>query len=364
MAISEYSWLVTNLLTGAIIDEVELQSFGWKELYNRPGSASATARLDERSVTRTNFDAWRNGLWLRQGDQIIWGGYIGAVSPIAGTRALNVPIYGFMEYPRHRFIRSGLGMSNATTSGSAIKWTNKDIFLIAKDLIDHVQAFATGDIGINVIYDALSGVITSATYYAYEYKFAGVAFEQLSDNIAGFDWRYTFDWDGDIPRCNVLLSKIPQGRRTQFVLEYDHEPGKKNILQFDPQASDPPVNGVGAVGAGEGDTMLRSYVSDLGTGYPLFEGMISYKDVTLKSTLDNHAYKHLERNKQPLGIINANIDSRLEPHHGEFIVGDEMLVRVRDNWLDYSTYYRVFEKSMTLTKEHDLEISLGLEFVG
>lgn len=366
MSLSEYTFLVTKLLTGEIIDEVELQSFNWKELYNRPGSAGATVRIDDRTATRTNFASWQNGLWVRQGDTILWGGFMGAVSPVSGTRVLNVPLFGFEEYFRSRLLRSNQGMAYATISYSDIKWADVDIFRVAKDLIDHAQSFPTGNLGVNVVFNGgvLSGTLITQTYHSYEFKPVGVAFEQLADNIQGFDWRYTYDWNGTKPRCNILLSTIPQGRRTNFVLEYDSNPGNTNIQSFDPQAAAPPVNGVAAVGAGEGDSMLRTYVADLGTGYPLFEGTISYKDVTIQSTLDNHANKHLARNKTPLDVLNINLDQNLEPKHNEFICGDELLVRIDDNWLQYDAYYRVFSKEMYLSKEHDLTTKIGLELVG
>jgi hypothetical protein len=363
MALEEYTFLVTQLLTGNVIDEVELQSFHWNELYNRPGSAQATARVDDRTATRTNYASWQNGLWIRQGDEILWGGYMGSVSPISGTRALQIPVFGFEEYFRTRFLRSIQGMTNANVSYSGIQWTNKDIFLIAKDMITHAQSFATGDLGVVVDYGALSGTITSQTYYAYEFKPVGVAFEQLADNIAGFDWRYRFDWSGSKPRCTIWLSPVPQGRRTQFVLELDHNPGKTNLQSLDSESSTPPVNGVAAAGSGEGDAMLKSYVSDLGTGYPLFEGMVSYKDVTQQATLDNHAYKHLARNKVPQANLTVSIASDGEPKHNEFICGDELFVKVDDGWNQYAAYYRVSSKEMLLSKTHDMELKVGLSVV-
>jgi len=363
MALEEYTFLVTKLLTGDIIDEVELQSFHWNELYNRPGSAQATARIDDRTATRTNYASWQNGLWIRQGDEILWGGYMGSVSPISGTRALQIPVYGFEEYYRTRFLRSIQGMINANVSYSGIQWVNKDVILIAEDMIKHANSFTTGDIGVAVNHSALSGNVTSQTYFAYEFKPVGVAFEQLADNIAGFDWRYKFDWNGIKPRCTIWLSPIPQGRRTSFVLEYDHNPGKTNIAAFDSESGSPPVNGVAAAGSGEGDLMLKSYVSDLGTGYPLYEGMISYKDVTLKATLDNHAYKHLARNKIPLANLNVTLNSDGEPKHNEFIAGDQLLVKVDDGWNQYNAFYRVYAKEMLLSKEHDMELRVGLEVV-
>ena len=363
MPIGEYTFLVTKLLTGDIIDEVELQSFHWNELYNRPGSAQATARIDDRTATRTNYASWQNGLWVRQGDQILWGGYMGAVSPISGTRALQVPVFGFEEYFRTRFIRSIQGMANATSKFSAITWTNKDVMLVAKDMIDHAQSFATGNLGVAVSWGALSGNLITQTYFSYEYKPVGVAFEQLADNIAGFDWQYVFDWNGIKPRCTIVLSKIPQGRRTAYVIEYDGNPGKTNIISFDSESGDPPVNGVAAAGSGEGDAMIKAYVSDLGTGYPLFEGMVSYKDVTVQATLNDHAYKHLAINKVPRQNLNVSIASDGEPKHNEFIVGDQLLVKVDDGWNQYNAYYRCFAKEMLLSKTHDMELKLGLELV-
>lgn len=363
--LTDITFLSTNLLTGAVIDEVELQSFNWNELYNRPGSGRATVRIDDPSATPTNFDSWRNGLWILAGGQPIWGGYMGPVSPVSGSRVLSVPVYGFMEYPRHRLIRNTQGMTHASLTYSGIKWEDVDVFDVAEDLIAHIQSFATGDIGIVVNPDALSsGNLITQTYFSYEFKPAGTAFEQLADNIGGFDWRYRFDLNGNEPRCNVILSTIPQGRRTGFRLEYDHKPGNKNILVFDENARTMPVNGVAAAGSGEGDSMVRTYVSDLGTGYPLFEGMISYKDVTSLTTLSNHANKHLTRNKVPLANVTVTLDQNLEPAFTEYICGDEMLVVVDDNWLSYEEFYRVTEKNMTLSKEHDIIVKIGLELVG
>jgi hypothetical protein len=364
MAGPAYTFLVTKLLTGEIIDEVELQSFHWNELYNRPGAGAGTIRIDDRTATRQNFASWENGLWVRQGDQIVWGGFMGSVAPVSGTRVLNVPVRGFEEYFRTRFLHSIQGMSHATLSKSVIKWTNKDVFLIVEDMFAHAQSFPSGNIGIEIEYDDLSGNITTVSYNSFEYKPIGVAFEQLADNINGFDWRYTFGWNGTKPQCKIRLSPVPQGRRTQFVLEYDHKPGAKNIMSFDAEAEEVPANGVAAVGAGDGAAMLRTYVADLNTGMPLYESMISYKDVTRIETLTNHANKHLVRNKVPVHQVTVTVDPNLEPSFTEFICGDEMLLRVDDGWQQYNDYYRVFEKSMRLSKEQDLELKLSLEKVG
>jgi hypothetical protein len=40
------------------------------------------------------------------------------------------------------------------------------------------------------------------------------------------------------------------------------------------------------------------------------------------------------------------------------------LLRVDDGWQQYNDYNRVFEKSMRLSKEQDLELKLSLEKVG
>jgi hypothetical protein len=361
--LSDLKYIVTNLTTQEVVDEVEVASFNFTELYNRPGSGQATVRLDSPSCTRDNFASWQRGLWLVSGSQVIWGGFMGQIGPQQGSRVIRVPVYGFMKYFDHRFIRSVQGMAGAQQFGSEVRWLNVDKFIVAKDLIDHAQSFPNGNLGIDVIWDALSGDTISHSYYAYEYKPVGEAFAQLQDNIHGWNWRYTYDYDGNKPHCNIVL--LPLGtRRTNFRFEYDHLPGNKNINGVDADGESMPIAGVGAVGAGDGDAMVTAYVADPNMGFPLYEALTSHKDVLNIDTLSGHAYKYLEKYKAILSDITVTVDHNLPPYFTEYVVGDEVEVQIDDGWLDYNNWYRIYQKTIAVTREDDFNVQLGLEATG
>lgn len=353
---SPYSFLVTNLLTGEIVNEVEMQAFHWNERFNRPGSGSGTARID--TASRTDFDAWRNGFWVRQGDEIVYGGFLGGVAPVSGTRVINVPVRGFMEYFRYRLLRNWGGMSYAELLSGQMRWVNKDIFLIARDMIEHAKHSPNGDIGVDVVWDALSSTTTTLTYYGYEHKFVGTAFEQLADNVKGFNWRYKYSWVDSKPHCDILLTPLGRHRRTEFRLEYDHNPGHKNIQSFDQGSGDPPVNGVAAVGQGSGVSALRVYVGNTNTGYPTYEDLISYKDVSRRETLEGHARKH--QRTIPRQNVVIRLDPNMEPRHTELAMGDQVYVKANDGWVECDGWYYVISKEMLFTKEMDLEFKVEL----
>src|SRR5262245_9014637 len=176
-SVGEFTFLVTGLLSGKVIDEVDLQSMNWTEVLNRPGSGAATARIEADSTTEDNFLSWGNALWCLQGDEVLWGGIIGGVQPRADTRVLNIPVHGFMEYYRTQPIQTTVAPTNAIVfppstqwewgisygghpHKSAVEFQQIDQFRIFEDLIKHVsKRDPLSNIKPIVSYDALSGVL-------------------------------------------------------------------------------------------------------------------------------------------------------------------------------------------------------------
>ena len=220
---NEYQFYTTDILTGEIRDQVELSTFHWQDIYRRPGSATATARLEAPTTTIQNFDPWRTGLWAVKGGQIRWGGLIGACQPRAGSRVIQIPTQGFLEYFRTRQLRSAQGMTYGTLENyTDITWEDVDQFRIVKDLIDHAQSFPNGNINFGVNWASLSGQEVNLTYRTFNIKYVGVAIEQLADRLNGFDFRTRFFWDGDEPRAELYLA-TKQGRRTNWLFAFETE---------------------------------------------------------------------------------------------------------------------------------------------
>lgn len=210
--LDEYTFLVSNLLTGEIISVVELSSFYWEEIYNRPGAGLATARFELPTTTQENFKDWSNALWAIKDGVIQWGGIIGKVQRRGATRVISIPIIGFFEYFRNRILRDATGMNYGTLEKiSDITWRNVDQFHIVEDLIAHVQDpfFKDGNINVGVTWDNLSGNLTTMIYRTFTTKFVGPIITTLSGRLDGFDFKQVYRFEGDQPRCDFKLINPP-----------------------------------------------------------------------------------------------------------------------------------------------------------
>lgn len=222
--LDEYTFLVTDLLTGDILDVVELGSFYWEEIYNRPGAGLATARFDLPTTTPENFKDWSNALWAVKDGVIQWGGIIGKVQRRGGTRVISVPVHGFFEYFRNRFLRDDTGMTfGNVVRVSDIEWRNVDQFHVFKDMIDHAQSFTDGDIGIGVEWDALSGQPVTMIYRKFTVKEIGAALTTLSARLNGFDFRQVYRFEDGKPRCNFKLTSPPHSTTRDVTLLFQTE---------------------------------------------------------------------------------------------------------------------------------------------
>lgn len=358
------TFLVTDLITGNVLDEVEISSFNWNELLNRSSAGAATARIDHPKTTRTNFNSWSNGLWCVIDGDIYFGGAMGAIAPRSGTRVLNVPVNGFLEYYKSRFIRSKAGMAytSAVSDPSSIYWSGVDVYRVIEDILNHANSFTRGDVGLDVTYSALSGLLYTGGYYSYEFKPVATAIEQLCDYSTGAWFDYQYYWNGNNPGVRLLLRprvSVVQDTRLEF---RGGQNTPYNVVSVDTDAPPIPYNGVAGVGAGEGQNMLTAYAADLNTGAPLYEEMVSYKDVSVQATLSAHVAGRLARTKNKRSNLKVSIDWNKSPRPNECRVGDTFRADIVDgSWIDYRSIYYLYEKQMTFTESGDLDFKMSLE---
>ncbi len=223
--IGQYNFVVTSLLTGNVIDTVELSSFYWDEIKNAPGSGLATARLDVRSTDLETFKDWHHALWAIKNGTIQFGGIIGKTQIRGGTRVLNIPVHGFLDYYESRTLQGFAGMSNATIENNTdITWNQVDMFEIANDFFAHAHSFDDGDIGIDLEWDNLSGILISMKYSTVSRKRIATAFRELANRVLGFTFYqvYSFDGNGN-PTCNIKLEYPAENNVSSEVLLYQPE---------------------------------------------------------------------------------------------------------------------------------------------
>jgi hypothetical protein len=119
------------------------------------------------------------------------------------------------------------------------------------------------------------------------------------------------------------------------------------------------------LGAGEGDEMITAHAdkSDM-SGYPLLEENFSYKSVTDKTTLQQHANSEIKRVQTPIEILDVTIraNDSSAPTIGDFEVGDWAKFTFAD-WFfqpSYSQFMRIVEYNVSVDNQGLEEIDFTL----
>lgn len=321
---AKYRFLVADLLTNTIREELPLSDVSFRKVLNRPGAFAASIPLRHPKATRANLDPGKTSIYVERDGVILWGGILWTVKS-SGTEKIVIGGEGFWSYFRKRLIR-------VTKTYAA-----QDQLFIARDLMNYAQGITNGNIGVTVGSET-SGVNRDRTYYHYERKPIGESIEQLSAVDGGFDFAIDCAWSGSSITKTFVLSYPRRGRTTQITLDL-----ATNVegLEWEIDATKQ-ANSVDALGAGNGDSMLISTASDPGTGYPLYEDAVSYKDVTVQATLNKWASSWLAQERTPVETL-PTIMARdtAEAAIGSFIEGDVLNVVASDGFVSINGQYRV-----------------------
>lgn len=323
-----YRYLVADLLTGTIKEEMPFSAVKFSHVLNRPGGFSANIGLRHSKATRTNLDPARTVIHVERDGVIVWSGILWTAKANVENATVDVGGEGWWSYFRRRKIR-------ATKVYAAT-----DQLAIVQDLVNYAQAQSGGNIGI-VVGTEVSGVTRDRTYYHFERKNLGEAVEQLAAVAGGFDFAIEAVWVSGAVVKTLNLSYPRRGRITPLVFELGTNiEGLSQEVDATRQA-----NLIDAIGAGDGDAMLIATAADTSqlAAYPLLEDVTSYKDVTVAATLQLHAASDLAVAKKPvmriptLLAVQANPDAGL----GTYITGDSVQVRGSDGWLAVNERVRI-----------------------
>jgi hypothetical protein len=377
--LDRYTFLVTSLLTGDILDEVDLSAFNFTETINRPGSGQAFARIDSPSTTETNFLPWGNALWALKGDQVIFAGFMGQAQPRSGTKVIQIPLHGFMEYYRTQII-SAVGR-NLWANGQqlpgepghphlgGVRFDQVEQFEIFQDLVLHVgRRDQLANLRPFVTWDEPSGVLRDDTWWNYEYKFVGIAVEQLADRINGFLWHQIYSVQGNRLRFGFKLRYPTDGLKRNILLEFDSSPEQTNVWEYTQDSPSRPANSVIALGEGEGPDAIVARVDSKAhpfgaftRGLPRYYAVRQHSDVKRVPTLQAHADKYHARHFIPIQHIDVEMVPGSDPYYLNFNLGDRFPVRIEDEAYITEDEYRVTSRKVVLTKEGDELVTFGLE---
>lgn len=208
-----------------------------------------------------------------------------------------------------------------------IRWTTRysqvDQFQIVRSLVERAQQSTGGDLGI-VVDPGSSGRLRDREYAAWDDKPLGEAIEQLSEVIDGFDFRLDTIRVGDGYERRLRLF-YPRAGRDAASTGHVWTWGSNAVAMEWPVNGERTANAIAALGAGEEAAMLRTVVTDtsvLAEGYPLLEGSLSLKDVSVRSTLEGHARAELANRARPISLPTATVLTDAAPTLGSYVPGD------------------------------------------
>jgi hypothetical protein len=352
-------YLVADLLTGTVRDEVPFSSFGYDDVLNRPGGWTATLPIRHPKARRSLLEPGAVAVWVVDGDSVLNAGILwelGATIDENGGELVSLGGQGLLSAYREgrRTIRSRLGMTHAFGPlPSDVRWDDAtDPFEVVEDLFGHTAAIAgAADLGIPIVRrgpgvsgytgTTIDGTIELTTD---ERRSIYELLEELADVDGGIDFGLVYRWAGNnLLAADLELYWPSRGRVTGHVFE-----AGKNITILDWQVSASELaNFVNGIGAGEGDSMLRVGALDgtnlypAGLGYPLLESSVDAKQVTDSTILTDLAVGELKRTKTPRNTLKVELIDTEDVPLGSFVPGDFITVAATEGIYELDGLWRV-----------------------
>lgn len=350
---AKYTYILADLMSGTLKEEVPLRSVTWGHDRNRAGALSASIDRRHPKATRGNFDPSRTALYLLR--QVpgsvpvcVWGGIIWTVR--SNGDGLNIGANTFWSYFNRRYLRK-------TFDYTAVP---KDPAAIAREFLDYAQSASLnpgGDIGVLNTGTTLTGGTVARIWNGFEMKNLGAAIEALTDNALSFDFDITVSYDSSTNTFtkNFEIWAPQRGRHTGIVWEIGQhcELGEYG-LDGTKQA-----NACNGIGAGDGNDMLLVTASDPNqlasstntTGYPLLEDTTIYKDISQGTHLRQVLEARLAQRSFPMAMPNVFLRDVPDSGVGSFVTGDYITLRGGDGFTTFDREFRIDNYEVGVTDE-------------
>lgn len=340
---ARYVYVVADLLTGTVRDEIPFSGVTYGHVLNAPGGFTGSLPSRHPKCTLDNLAPGKTALYvLREGGNAVncvWGGIVWTARKAEGFGGdVQFGAEGFWSYARRRKLK--VDLSYAAT----------DQATIARALITYMNGVhPSGNIGI-VNGAQTTSVLRERNYFGYDRQFIGDLVEALSAVENGFDFSIDVTFDGVSTFTKTFNIYYPyRGRVTGLTWEIgvhcDYNGWGMDATQM--------ANSVDAIGAGEGATMIIANASDPGTGYPLLEMDAAHKTVIEQTTLTSHAQDLLAARRLPSTMPDVNLRPTQDTSFGAFQVGDVVTLRGNDGFAAIDGGYRIMNYEVAVSDEGD-----------
>ena len=318
-----YTFLATDLRSGAVLAELPLVNVSLVRQLNGAGTFKAQLPLGDPNVAKIDPDGStlpnRTVVWVDRDGTLLGAGIIWTRKFTSDGGAFDLGGTGHFGYFARRRILD------------LLTFAATDQLAIAQSIFNYAQAAAGGYVGVNVGYET-SGRLRDRTYNSWDVRIVSEVIQELSQVIDGFDFAIDTSYVAGVPTATLNLSYPRRGRTasmTGWVFEY---PG--NIQTYDwPEDGSKTANTVITQGSGMGAYTVSATASQPGqidAGYPLLEDAVPYKQEPNLDVLAQYANAALNALAAPITLPTLVVRPDLDPVVGSYVEGDDIRVRITD----------------------------------
>jgi len=321
--------LACDLRSNSVLAELPLKGGTFGSKLNGFGAFSGDIPRGDPSLDQLDLIGasvpGRTALYVDRDGVLIWGGIIWTRNFRKSQARVSLGGNEFFSYFHDK-------QEIRTTK----VYNSADQLFIARDLINYAQGKTGGNIGV-IVGSETSGVYVDYTWYPWDAKKLGQAIADQASHDNGYDFAIDVAYDSAlVPRKYLRLSYPRRGRRfTQTALLFEF-PG--NIEDYDyPEDGTRMANSVLAQGQGSQENQLSSVAVDtskVDAGYPLLEEVRLYTSNFIPASLNRHAAADLKAFAKPVLTPQLTVRADMDPVLGSYICGDEIRVRITDEWFN------------------------------
>ncbi|HZN17200.1 MAG TPA: hypothetical protein VFB84_03270 [Micromonosporaceae bacterium] len=330
MAAATYTYLVADLRTGAVLDELPLTGVSFDKRLNDTGSLRGQLRVDDPGIRtrepRLLTEPGRTAIYVDRDGDLLWGGIIWTSRYQAASSTLEIGAADFLSYLEHRRV-----LSYPVTDTGTVSFTNTDQLEIATALVALAQSHPGGDLGVTARGAPPSGVSRSVSYAAGELKLVADALRDLANADGGFDFTVDVEYGPDGRPVRFIRFGYPRLGQPggPHVWEYG-----ANIVDFSwPTDAARMATRVFAQGTTDTDLPLLRYAEDTSAyddGLVLLDDAASQLDTRDPALVDAQARGELAARRRPVVLPELTVRADLDPVVGSYSVGDGVRVVIAD----------------------------------
>lgn len=334
---TRWQYLICDLVTGAVLDELPLTGVRMSKLVNGAGQIGATLRLGDLSVSQQR-DAYeltrpvRNTIVAVREGVPWWGGIIWASDYNSAQHNVTLAGADFWSYFDHRKVVEVLPdppLASTYVAGLTYAQVAVEQNQLARNLVGLAQSHTGGNIGITFD-SAATGITRDLTYQGYDLEYVGEALRDLAAISDGPDIRFDVaGFDGNGRPVRRMLTGTPRLGQSGTPHRWDYGANLDSFVWS--QGGGAMANRTYAQGDGEERGSVIAVAADytrIADGWPLLETDDIYDGVVDPDVLQDHADAVLGALTLPLVTVTLVVRGDLTPNLTEWAPGDDAQVNV------------------------------------